>query len=107
MISVVGAVNVETRLAASPRRGKPRLYRYSFSIAAKILLDRFLHDYPERHMLRFRQGAAVFIFGRIVRDAPIHVRDLDAHRTPGRIHCFPASGGGHSLFLAAPPAQSG
>src|SRR6266481_701357 len=95
------------------RRGLWRLWRRckllstanSFSLASKILLDRFLHHCAEGHMLRLRQRPAVFIFGRVVGDRAVHVGNLNAHRTPRRIHRFPSSRECLAPFLAAAYAQ--
>src|ERR1700694_1315213 len=78
----------------------------SFSIASKILLDGFLHHRPARPMLRFRERPAVLIFRRVVGDAAIHIRDLNAHWTPCCIDRFPSSRECMALFLAAAYAQS-
>ena len=66
----------------------------------------FLHHRLQRHMLLRGDAAAVFVFGSVVGDGPIHAGDLDPHIAPWRATRFPIGAPTLPLLFAPAHAQS-
>src|SRR4030081_1778173 len=78
----------------------------AITVTAGVCLYSFLNYLLQRYVMRLGQGAAILIFGRVICDTSIHIRNLDAHWAPGGIHRLPSPRQNLPLFVAAANAQS-